>query len=374
MLSYTDSFYHREIHMKKLGIIGYRGMVGTVLCQNMAQADDFKDFTCHFFSSSHIGEKDPYGQNTRVKDSYKLDDLLDQDILICTQGSSYTAKIRPLLQEHNWPGYWIDAASFLRNDPQSTLILDPVNQDIILQALDKGIKNFIGANCTVSLLLMAIAPLIKMGLIENIFTSSYQAVSGAGMGAVQALLAQTSHLNSHLDPDASPLEKIKALTQNQYDQALKHPSLEANLAYNVLPFIDEALENGQSKEEHKAAQETQKILGLPQALPMDGFCVRTPTLRAHAQAVEISLKKHLPLEAIANMLHQWHQDVYLIAPDKKSTLEALTPLAVSDTLNIHIGRLRTLQHRPNTIGLFTVGDQLHYGAAEPLRRFLKMLT
>jgi aspartate-semialdehyde dehydrogenase len=367
--------------MKKCAFVGHRGMVGQVLWQRMLVENDFAHFSWVLTTSSadkgrplkDVIKELPSAHffSDIMVDSYDLETLSKMDIILTCQGSEYSAEVYPKLREKNWSGLWIDAASHFRNGPDSTLLLDPLNLSTIQEALSKEKKLFIGANCTVSLLLLALKGLFDRDLIEWITSMTYQAASGAGASAIDELFGHMHLLGS--------VEGQKNLTTLQRAEQAKHlalttpaPAFQTMLAGNVLPWIDSELPSGQSREEAKAEIEASKILGRP--VPIDGTCVRVPGVRVHAQALTIQLKKNIPLDDIEKMLAEAHQWIKIIPNHKIDTLKELHPMAVSGTLNIHVGRLRYLHAGHNLLNIFTLGDQLLWGAAEPLRRFLRMLV
>lgn len=358
--------------MLQIGFVGWRGLVGSVLRQQLQAHHDYSKHDWHFFSCSSAGQKSECipQQSHTLGDAYCLESLERMDVIITTQGSSYTQRIHAKLRARSWQGYWLDSASYLRQQPSSTLILDPVNQTQIQQALNSGLRDFIGANCTVSLMLMAIAGLCKHNHIRAIQVASYQAISGAGSLAINNLLQQQQQLSkpsAHpggLHPTLSQIDQI----HNHCNQLSNHSSI---LTYNLCPWIDAAAEHGQSKEERKASIETAKILN--QHIPIDSTCVRVPVLRAHSQALTLHLQQPLSLQSIQQQLAQAHPWVKVIDNDASSTQQQLHPQAVSGQLNIHVGRIKISPHDHKLVQMFTVGDQLLWGAAEPLRRMLNHL-
>ncbi|WP_440683433.1 aspartate-semialdehyde dehydrogenase [Cysteiniphilum halobium] len=358
--------------MRKVGFIGWRGMVGSVLMTRMYKNNDFESLTPVFFSTSQKGQQvDILGVGASVlKDAYAIDVLMQMEIIVTCQGSDYTADILPKLRNSGWQGYWIDAASHLRMHDDSVIVLDPINGDFIQKALDKGVKNFVGGNCTVSLMMLAIQGLLKEDLINWISVMSYQAVSGAGAKAMIELVNQMSLAGNVDITDSLTLERDIHTKVSSSD----FPCTEflTPMAYNILPFIDAPLANGQSKEEWKAQAEMNKILQKTPALPIDGICVRVPVLRAHSQALTIELKKSIALNDIQQELEKANEWVRFVDNDPKLTAKHLTPMAVSNTLDIAVGRLKKTNLSDRHIQLFTVGDQLLWGAAEPLRRMLNI--
>jgi aspartate-semialdehyde dehydrogenase len=347
--------------MKQVGIIGWRGMVGSVLVERMLAERDFDLITPTFFSTSQAGGKGPdIGRATGpVADANSIDVLAKMDVLISCQGGDYTNAIFPKLRAAGWDGYWIDAASALRMQPDAVIILDPVNREVIDAALAKGVKNYIGGNCTVSLMLMALGGLFKAGLVEWLTAMTYQAASGAG--------AANNPASAILELDrvvAETLRKGGVPTEN-----FGHP-----LAGSLLPWIDKDLGNGQSKEEWKGMAETNKILGREaNPLPVDGVCVRIGAMRCHSQALTLKLTRDVPLSEIERLLAGANDWARVIPNEREASLRELTPTAVTGTLTVPVGRLRKLPMGGEYLAAFTVGDQLLWGAAEPLRRMLRIL-
>src|SRR5688572_6745016 len=364
-----------------VGLIGWRGMVGSVLVERMLAERDFDLIDPVFFSTSQTGTEGPsVGKRTpAVKNAKDLAALAACDVLISCQGGEYTKEIYPALRQAGWNGYWIDAASSLRMKDHAVLILDPVNRDVIDRALAAGVKDYIGPNCTVSLMLMAMNGLFRAGLVEWVTSMTYQAASGAGAKNMREMIAQMGHLHSAVavplaDPASTILEIDRGVTA-----ALRSPDLPTSefsgfaLAGSLLPWIGDDLGNGQSKEEWKAQAEGNKILGRQAAIPMDGLCVRISSMRCHSQALTIKLTHDVPLAEIESLLAAAHEWVSVVPNDKESSLARLTPAAVTGTLDVPIGRLRKLAMGAEYLTAFTVGDQLLWGAAEPLRRMLRIL-
>ncbi|WP_119344560.1 aspartate-semialdehyde dehydrogenase [Facilibium subflavum] len=363
--------------MKKVGFIGWRGMVGSVLMQRMHDNNDFDDIQPVFFSTSQVGSQAPKSAKKykSLQDAYELERLFEMDVIITCQGSDYTQSVLIELEQMNWPGYWIDAASFLRMDPDSIIVLDPINRPTIDQAIDRGVKRFVGGNCTVSLLMLAIHGLLDAGVVDWINVMSYQAVSGAGAKAMAELMAQLDYMQTHSKGYLDILKQEQKARQSIQDKNFPCYNLPQALAFNVLPWIDKAVADGQTKEEWKAQAEMSKILNdtTTKAIAIDGICVRVPTLRAHSQALTIQLNKDVSLADIKSILSQANPWVRFVENDDMQTYQQLTPLSVAGTLDIAVGRLKKSLTAPNHIHLFTVGDQLLWGAAEPLRRMLKIL-
>ncbi|MFN7085424.1 MAG: aspartate-semialdehyde dehydrogenase [Burkholderiales bacterium] len=367
--------------MKKVGLIGWRGMVGSVLMQRMQAEGDFDLITPVFFSTSQAGGKGPaIGKAVpAVKDARDIDELAALEILISCQGGDYTNEVYPRLRAAGWNGYWIDAASALRMQKDAVIILDPVNRDVIQQALAKGIKNYIGGNCTVSLMLMALGGLFKAGLVEWMTAMTYQAASGAGAQNMRELVQQMGVVHDSAKglleaPDAAILELDRAVADTLRRKDFPAANFGYPLAGSLLPWIDKDLGNGQSREEWKGMAETNKILGRDaDPIPVDGICVRIGAMRCHSQALTIKLKRDVPLPEIEKLLAAANEWVKVIPNQREATLRELTPAAVTGTLSVPVGRLRKLPMGGEYLAAFTVGDQLLWGAAEPLRRMLRIL-
>ena len=362
--------------MLRVGLIGWRGMVGSVLLQRMREENDFAGIEPAFFTTSNVGGAAPAeAGGVALGDARDLRTLARCDVLISCQGGDYTKEIYQPLRQSGWKGYWIDAASTLRMSDDALIILDPVNAARIEEGLAHGIRTFAGGNCTVSLMVMATAPLLQAGLVEWITSMTYQAASGAGAAQMLELVKQMACLSNTPGATASEsaLEVDRMLIQAQRSPDLPVKAFGVPLAGSLLPWIDSAVAGGQTKEEWKATAEANKILGLQPPVPIDGICVRVGTMRCHSQGLCIKLKKDVPLGEIEQMLAGGNQWVRVVPNDKDSTLHCLTPTAVSGTLNVPIGRLHKLNLGPEFLGAFTVGDQLLWGAAEPLRRMLRIL-
>jgi aspartate-semialdehyde dehydrogenase len=356
-------------------------MVGSVLMERMQAENDFNGFNPLFFSTSQIGRKGPeIGLETPpVADAFDTELLTSQDVIISCQGGGYTQKCYPQLRKMGWQGYWIDAASTLRMEKDSVIVLDPVNRGVIDQALADGIKKYIGGNCTVSLMLMALGGLFEEDLVEWMTSMTYQAASGAGAANMRELVNQMRSVGQRAsnlldDPAAAIAELDRCVIETLRDGAFPVEQFGVPLAASLIPWIDRPMENGQTREEWKGFAETNKILGRrTDPIPIDGICVRIGAMRCHSQAFTIKLKKDVPpadLESIADAHNDW---VKVIPNDKDSTLRELTPARVTGTLTVPIGRMRELNIGPNCITAFSVGDQLLWGAAEPLRRMLRIL-
>ena len=367
--------------MKKIGFVGWRGMVGSVLLSRMVQESDFNHIDPYFYTTSQVGEPAPnFNQTeTRLLDAKSYDELVKMDIILSCQGGSYTQEIYPLLKKNGWDGHWIDAASTLRLEESALIVLDPLNGKAIDEAYSAGIKTWVGGNCTVSLMLLAIQGLIEHNAVEWVSSMTYQAASGAGAKNMRELLIQMGEIHS------SVAEKIEDLNHNILDlDKSSQEKMNSNsftseqfgmpLAGSLIPWIDEDLDNGKSKEEWKGQTETNKILSsCYDSIKVDGLCVRIGTMRSHSQALTIKLKKNINLEKVENLLSNGNDWVKFVANNKTDSANYLTPAAVSGKLDIAIGRVRMLDLEDNVISAFTVGDQLLWGAAEPLRRMLNII-
>ncbi len=368
--------------MQTIGLVGWRGMVGSVLMDRMEQEKDFDYFNPIYFTTSQVGQVAPEFGNKKaglLKDAFAIEELKKLDIIVTCQGGDYTSKVYPLLRQAGWNGYWIDAASTLRMQDDSVIVLDPVNQKVIDQAIKNGIKTFVGGNCTVSLMLMALGGLFEKDLVEWISVATYQAASGAGAKNMRELLIQMGELKNSVSEElvnsaTSILEIERKVTNKMRESQFPTDNFGVPLAGSLIPWIDCLWENGQTKEEWKGYAETNKILGLSDTpIAIDGLCVRIGALRCHSQAFTIKMKKDLPLSEIEAILASHNEWVKVIPNDKQSTLEELTPSKVTGTLSIPVGRLRKLNMGGEYLSAFSVGDQLLWGAAEPVRRILKQL-
>jgi len=363
--------------MLRIGLIGWRGMVGSVLLQRMREENDFAGIEPIFFSTSNVGGPAPHlgGAGSTLKNAKDLQDLVGCDVLISCQGGNYTAETFGPLTDSGWKGYWIDAASTLRMRDDAVIILDPVNADVIQRGLMSGIRTFVGGNCTVSLMLMAVSGLFRAGLVEWMTTMTYQAASGAGAAKMLELVKQMEWLTdaTRARPSENALEVDRMMIEVQRSSSLPTEEFGAPLAASLLPWIDRDMPGGQTREEWKGMAEANKIMGLQASVPVDGLCVRVGTMRCHSQALCIKLKKDMLLSDIEHILSNGNSWVRVIPNNKESTLRCLTPTAVSGSLNVPIGRLHKLKLGPEFLGAFTVGDQLLWGAAEPLRRMLRIL-
>lgn len=367
--------------MKRVGLIGWRGMVGSVLMQRMREENDFSLIEPVFFTTSNPGGQAPdVGQGSSLlKDAKNIADLKTMDILITCQGGDYTTEIFPQLRAAGWSGHWIDAASSLRMQDDAVITLDPVNLNVIKQSLSRGGRNWIGGNCTVSLMLMALGGLFKADLIEWVTAMTYQAASGAGAQNMRELLVQMGEAhrvakNLLEDPASAILDIDREVAGILRDETFPTDNFGVPLAGSLIPWIDKDLGNGQSKEEWKGQAETNKILGRAATpIPVDGLCVRIGAMRCHSQALTIKLKRDVPLDEIHGLLAE-HNDWVKVVPNQRDlTVKDLTPVAVTGTLTVPVGRLRKLAMGPAYLSAFTVGDQLLWGAAEPLRRMLRIL-
>lgn len=371
--------------MLKVGLVGWRGMVGSVLMQRMQQQNDFADIEPTFFSTSNAGGQAPaYAGGGTLQDANSIETLSQMDVVLTCQGGSYTSQVYSKLRQSGWKGYWIDAASALRMQDNSIIVLDPVNQSVIDQGLTKGIRDFIGGNCTVSLMLMALGGLFQQDEIEWVTAMTYQAASGAGAQNMRELILQMGAIHNSVtdlldDPASAILEIDRLVTENMHSSSYPSQYFGVPLAGSLIPWIDKDLGNGQSKEEWKAAAETNKILGKPNAgesgsIPVDGICVRVGAMRSHSQALTIKLKRDLPIDEISDMLAKANEWSKVIPNEKEATIAALSPAVVTGTMNTPVGRLRKMSMGGQYLSAFTVGDQLLWGAAEPLRRMLRILV
>ncbi|NHN77527.1 aspartate-semialdehyde dehydrogenase [Azotobacter chroococcum] len=367
--------------MKRVGLIGWRGMVGSVLMQRMLEERDFDLIEPVFFTTSSVGGQGPaIGKEIApLKDAYSIEDLKTLDAIITCQGGDYTSEVFPRLREAGWQGYWIDAASSLRMADDAVIVLDPVNRRVIDQSLDAGIKNYIGGNCTVSLMLMALGGLYETGLVEWMSAMTYQAASGAGAQNMRELIRQMGTINAAVaaelaDPASAILEIDRKVAETQRSAEFPVDHFGVPLAGSLIPYIDKELPNGQSREEWKGQAETNKILGrIKNPIPVDGICVRVGAMRCHSQALTIKLNKDVPLVDIEGLISQHNPWVKLVPNHRDASMQELSPAAVTGTLTVPVGRLRKLNMGSQYLGAFTVGDQLLWGAAEPLRRMLRIL-
>jgi len=369
-----------------VGLVGWRGMVGSVLMDRMQQEGDFGLIEPVFFSTSNAGGKAPVQakNETTLKDAFDIDALKKCDIIISTQGGDYTSEVFPKLRAAGWTGHWIDAASTLRMNDDAVIVLDPVNLPVIKNALAKGGNNWVGGNCTVSCMLMGVGALYKAGLVEWMTSMTYQAASGGGAQHMRELLNQFGTLNAEVkslldDPKSAILEiDRKVLHKQQSLTSAETANFGAPLGGSLIPWIDKDLGNGMSREEWKAGAETNKILGQGAAFgtaetPVDGFCVRIGAMRCHSQALTFKLKKDVPTADIEALIAADNAWVKVVPNNRDASVQDLTPVAVTGTLGIPVGRIRKLAMGPEYVGAFTIGDQLLWGAAEPLRRMLRIL-
>lgn len=361
--------------MIKVGFIGWRGMVGSVLLERMLAEDDFSGFEPTFFTTSQEGAPGPeIGLPVPpLVSAYQLDVLAQQEILVTCQGGDYTQQIHPQLREIGWKGYWIDAASTLRMMPDSVIVLDPVNREVIDAALNSGIRDFIGGNCTVSLMLMGLIGLIRPGWVDWISAMTYQSASGAGAKNMQELVAQMKIVGNLEDPSLSALSLADTIHHKLHDADFPIEAFGAPLAASLIPWIDRAMPTGQTREEWKGGSEAEKILGASGAPKVDGQCVRVGALRCHSQALTVKLNRDVPLAEIEAAIQSGNEWVKFVPNTKEATLAQLTPAAVSGHLDIAVGRVRKMNLGPEYLTLFTVGDQLLWGAAEPVRRMLNIV-
>jgi aspartate-semialdehyde dehydrogenase len=368
--------------MLRVGIVGWRGMVGSVLVQRMREERDFDHVEPIFFSTSQAGGKGPaIGRETApVADATDIEALKQLPAIISCQGGDYTNDIYPRLRRAGWRGYWIDAASALRMNEDAVIILDPVNMPLIKDALGKGTKSFIGGNCTVSLMLMGMAGLFQRDEIEWMTSMTYQAASGAGAANMRELVAQMARVGRAAqpmldDPAAAILDIDRTVTETIRARDLPSENFGQALAANLLPWIDKDLGNGQSREEWKAQAEANKILGRSNGsvVPIDGICVRIGAMRCHSQALTIKLRRAIPLDEVHGMLAEGNEWVKVVPNRREESLAELTPAAVTGKLAVPVGRVRKLPMGEHYLTAFTVGDQLLWGAAEPLRRMLRIL-
>ena len=375
--------------MKLVGLVGWRGMVGSVLMQRMQEEGDFAEIEPVFFSTSNAGGRAPAQakNETALKDANDIEALKKCEIIITCQGGDYTSEIFPKLRAAGWNGYWIDAASTLRMKDDAIIVLDPVNLDVIRTALSRGVKNYIGGNCTVSCMMMGLGGLFQHDLVDWMTSMTYQAASGGGAQHMRELLTQFGSINAEvralLDDPASAILEIdrKVLARQHAMSAGETQQFGVPLGGNLIPWIDKDLGNGVSREEWKAGAETNKILGrgdafgagAKPAIAVDGLCVRIGAMRCHSQALTIKLKKDVPLDEINDIIASNNQWVKLVPNTREASMKDLTPAAVTGSLTIPVGRLRKMQMGGEYLSAFTVGDQLLWGAAEPLRRMLRIV-
>jgi len=367
--------------MLKVGFVGWRGMVGSVLMHRMREANDFAGIEPIFFTTSQVGQPGPdVGVEVPpLKDAFDLEALKALDVVVTCQGGDYTEKVYQPLRESGWKGYWLDAASTLRMSDDATIVLDPVNRHVIDAQLARGTRTFVGGNCTVSLMLMGLGGLFEADLIEWMTSMTYQAASGSGAKHMRELLNQMGSLRDAVatelaDPASAILDIDRKVSAAMRGDGFPIDNFGAPLAGGLLPWIDKPMENGQSKEEWKGGVETNKILGHgDNPIPIDGLCVRIGAMRSHSQAFTIKLKKDVPIDEIEDRIARHNDWVKVIPNEKEATLRELTPAAVTGTMNVPVGRLRKLAMGGEYLTAFSVGDQLLWGAAEPLKRMLAIL-
>ncbi|MBZ0131389.1 MAG: aspartate-semialdehyde dehydrogenase [Rhodocyclaceae bacterium] len=367
--------------MKRVGLVGWRGMVGSVLMERMVEEKDFDLIDPVFFTTSQVGGKGPaIGRDTPVlQDARSVDSLKAMDIIISCQGGDYTTEVFPKIRAAGWNGHWIDAASTLRMQDDAVIILDPINLNVIKDAIVHGGRNWIGGNCTVSLMLMAVGALYQRDLVEWMSAMTYQAASGAGAQNMRELLTQMGEVHRVAkglldDPASAILDIDREVAGILREESFPTENFGVPLAGSLIPWIDKELENGQSREEWKGQAETNKILGRePNPVPIDGICVRIGAMRCHSQALTLKLRQDVPLDEIESMIAESSAWVKVVPNRRDSSMRELTPSAVTGTLAVPVGRLRKLNMGSHYLGAFTCGDQLLWGAAEPLRRMLRIL-
>ena len=372
--------------MTLVGLVGWRGMVGSVLMQRMQEEGDFDHIEPVFFTTSNPGGAAPSmaKNETTLKSASDIAELSKCEIIISCQGGDYTTEVFPQLRASGWSGYWIDAASTLRMNDDAVIVLDPVNKDVIKNAMSRGVKNYIGGNCTVSCMLIGLGGLFEQGLVEWMSSMTYQAASGGGAQHMRELLTQFGSINGAVkplldDPASAILEIDRTVLATQHGFSSEETKqFGVPLAGNLIPWIDKDLGNGQSKEEWKAGAETNKILGrgegfATRAIPVDGLCVRIGAMRCHSQALTIKLTRDVPLDEINDIIASHNQWVKVVPNTREASMRELSPAAVTGGLSIPVGRLRKMSMGDDYLSAFTVGDQLLWGAAEPLRRMLRIV-
>ncbi|WP_374399108.1 aspartate-semialdehyde dehydrogenase [Niveibacterium sp.] len=363
----------------RVGFVGWRGMVGSVLMQRMREEKDFELIEPVFFTTSNVGGKGPdVGRDLPpLKDASSVDELKGMDVIITCQGGDYTTDVYPKLRAAGWNGYWIDAASTMRMDDDAVIILDPVNRNVIDAALAKGVKNYIGGNCTNSILLMGVGGLFREGLVDWVSSMTYQAASGGGANHMRELLKGMGVVHGAVaDELATPSSAILEIDRKVAKAIREDVPTEffgAPLAGGLIPWIDKQLDNGQSKEEWKGQAEVNKILGTSSTIPVDGLCVRIGAMRCHSLALTLKLKKDLPLTEIESIIKSGNQWVKWVPNDREVSVKELTPASITGGLEVGVGRVRKLNMGPEYVSAFVIGDQLLWGAAEPLRRMLRIL-
>jgi aspartate-semialdehyde dehydrogenase len=363
--------------MLRVGFVGWRGMVGSVLLQRMREESDFDGLETVFFTTSNVGGKAPAeaGDGAVLLDAFDMKALAACPVIVSCQGGDYTTEVYGKLRGEGWKGNWIDAASTLRMADDAVIILDPVNRAVIDKAIQSGVKSFIGGNCTVSLMLMALSGLFREGLVEWVTSMTYQAASGAGAAKMLELMQQMGSLTAAATgaPAKDALSVEMAVTAAQRSEALPVAEFGAPLAGSLLAWIDKEMPFGQTREEWKGETETNKILGTTKTIPVDGICVRIGTLRCHSQGLCVKLTKDVPMDEVESILASSTPWTKVVPNNKEATIRDLTPTAVTGTLTVPVGRLHKLRLGPEYLGAFTVGDQLLWGAAEPLRRMVRIL-
>lgn len=364
---------------KQIGFIGWRGMVGSVLIERMQEEQDFEGLRPTFFSTSQVGIPGPdvHGDPKPLQDAFDIDALAQHDIIVSCQGGDYTKDVHPRLRATGWNGYWIDAASALRMEESSVVVLDPVNRSVIDRAMDQGIKDYIGGNCTVSLMLMAVHGLIEQGWIDWISTMTYQSASGAGAAQMKELVIQMAQIGKAAGALAADPRSPVLTVDRQVADLLRAADFTVDqfgvpLAASLIPWIDRAMENGQTREEWKGQAEMNKILHIDPVIPVDGQCVRVGAMRCHSQGLTLKLNGDVPLADIETAIRDSNDWVRWVPNTKADTVKALTPAAVTGQLDIAVGRVRKMTIGPEYLTVFTVGDQLLWGAAEPVRRMLNI--
>ncbi len=368
--------------MKRVGFIGWRGMVGSVLMGRMGEEKDFDDIDPLFFTTSNVGGEGPaIGRDVPpLGDAGDIGALREREIIVSCQGGSFTKEVYPMLRNAGWEGYWIDAASALRMEKDAIIVLDPVNGNGIEKGIAGGIKNYIGGNCTVSLMLMALGGLFEKGLVEWMSAMTYQAASGAGANNMRELVRQMGSIHESVrdlvdDPSGAVLDLDRRVADHIGSDAFPKEFFGVPLAGSLIPWIDAPLENGQSKEEWKGQAETNKVLGREdRPVPIDGTCVRIGAMRCHSQGLTIKLTKDVPIDEISDIIAGHNEWVRVVPNDRDATIRELTPAAVTGTLSVPVGRIRKMNLGPEFVNAFTCGDQLLWGAAEPLRRMLRILV
>lgn len=364
----------------RVGIVGWRGMVGSVLMQRMEAENDFADIDCRFFSTSNAGGAAPRG-SAPLADAADLDALAACDVVLTCQGGDYTQDIHPRLRAAGWQGYWIDAASTLRMAENAVIVLDPLNRAVIDRGLEQGVRDYIGGNCTVSLMMMGLSGLLQAGLVRWVTAMTYQAASGGGAQQMRELVTQMGMAHASVaallaDPSSDILAIDTALSDTLRSNALPTEHTVVPLAGSLIPWIDRDLGGGLSREEWKGHAECNKILGLQgdSEIPVESICVRVGAMRCHSQALTVQLTRDLPLAEIESLIANGNEWVRYVPNERDRSMRELSPVAVSGHLGVAVGRVRKLSIAPGMIGLFTVGDQLLWGAAEPLRRMLRILV